>query len=78
MDDIKRAVDNINPYLTEHEVDVVTASRRPVFTDVIMDYGVYYSKSAGLILNSDEKDELVREGFSGEALSLCVRGHKML
>jgi hypothetical protein len=52
--------------LTEHEVDVVIASRRPVFTDVIMDYGVYYSKSAGLILNSDEKDELVREGFSDE------------
>jgi len=66
MGNSKRAVDNINPYLTEHEVDVVTASRRPTFTDVFMDYGVYYSKSAGLILNRDEKDELVRDRFPDE------------
>lgn len=59
----KRAVNNINPYLTEHEVDVVPASRRPLFTDIFMDYGVYYSKSAGLLLNQAEKDELVRDGF---------------
>lgn len=62
--DNKRLVTHINPYLTEHEVDVVTASRRPLFANAIMDYGVYYSKSAGLILNQDERDALVAEGLS--------------
>ncbi|MDF1835805.1 MAG: hypothetical protein P1U62_13130, partial [Alteraurantiacibacter sp. bin_em_oilr2.035] len=59
----KRAVRNINPYLTEHEVEVVTASRKPTFTRVAMDYGVYYSKSAGLILSSDEKRRLEEQGI---------------
>ena len=61
--DNKRAVENINPYLTEHKVDIVEASRYPICIDVGMDYGVYYSKSAGLILNSDEKETLLRSGL---------------
>lgn len=61
--DNKRAVSYINPYLTEHEVNVVTASRRPLFTGVSMDYGVYYSKSAGLILDKTERDALLAIGF---------------
>jgi hypothetical protein len=64
--DNKRIVENINSYLTEHEVDLVRASRRPIFTDVAMDYGVYYSKSAGLILSQDEKNELLKSGFPAE------------
>lgn len=59
----KRVVDNINPYLTEHKIDEVTASRRPIFVGVSMDYGVYYSKSAGLILESDEARNLVQSGL---------------
>lgn len=59
----KRVVENINPYLTEHKIDVVTASRRPVFVDVSMDYGVYYSKSAGLILEADEARSLIQNGL---------------
>jgi hypothetical protein len=59
----KRIVSHINPYLTEHEVDVVLASRRPLFVQSNMDYGVYYSKSAGLILEKAERDILVSEGL---------------
>ena len=61
--DNKRSVENINPYLTEHKVDIIEASRRPIFLNVVMDYGVYYSKSAGLILNADEKESLLHDGF---------------
>jgi hypothetical protein len=59
----RRSVSHINPYLTEHKISIVNASRRPIFTDAVMDYGVYYSKSAGLILDSTQKDELLRQGF---------------
>lgn len=60
--DDKRVVQNINPYLTDHKIDVITASRRPLSTDVAMDYGVYYSKSAGLILEPNEAQELKLAG----------------
>jgi hypothetical protein len=59
----RRAVENINPYLTEHKVDIVPPSRRPMFTRVAMDYGVYYSKSAGLILDPGEARALTQSGF---------------
>jgi hypothetical protein len=57
-DDQKADVEYINPYLTEHRVNIVTALRKPAFSDVALDYGVYYSKSAGLILSVDEAREL--------------------
>ena len=59
----KRSVENINPYLTEHKINIIKASRRPIFVEVGMDYGVYYSKSAGLILDAEEKESLLRDGF---------------
>lgn len=61
--DSRRAVDHINPYLTEHRIKIVEASRRPLFLEPVMDYGVYYSKSAGLILDPLEKEALLRDGF---------------
>jgi hypothetical protein len=61
--DSRRTVTHINPYLTEHRIKIVEASRRPLFVEPVMDYGVYYSKSAGLILESLEKDALLQEGF---------------
>jgi hypothetical protein len=64
----KRIVENINPYLTEHKIDIVPPSRRPVFVDVSMDYGVYYSKSAGLILQPNEARDLSQSGFPAELL----------
>ncbi len=60
----RREVTNINPYLTEHNISVVPASRRPIFSKVAMDYGVYYSKSGGLILDAQEKDSLRQGGLS--------------
>ena len=66
--DNSRVVDNINPYLTEHKVNLVASSRRPIFADVAMDYGVYYSKSAGLMLQPEEARELIASGFP-EALT---------
>jgi hypothetical protein len=64
----KRSVNNINPYLTEHKIDIVLASRRPIFVDISMDYGVYYSKSAGLILEPHEARTLSQSGFPSEYL----------
>ncbi|KHA51914.1 class I SAM-dependent DNA methyltransferase [Sulfitobacter geojensis] len=60
--DNRREVANINPYLTEHDINVVPAQKKPLFTKIPMEYGVYYSKSAGLILDSEDKDLLVQTG----------------
>ncbi len=74
----KRIVGYINPYLTEQQVEVVSASRNPLFTNVSMDYGVYYSKSAGLILNSDEKSELISKGFPANLLRKFLGSTKFI
>jgi len=59
-----REVANINPYLTEHNISFVPAEKKPRFTSIPMEYGVYYSKSAGLMLEPDEKDALLRSGLA--------------
>lgn len=59
----KRSVANINPYLTEHNVDIVTARKTPLFALISMEYGVYYSKSTGLILSPNEKNMLIDNGL---------------
>jgi hypothetical protein len=61
-ENVVREVGNINPYLTEHDISVVAAEKRPRSSDVAMEYGVYYSKSAGLMLDPDEKSALVNAG----------------
>ena len=58
-----REVEHINGYLTEHDVDPVSSSRKPVTPRVPMEYGVYYSKSAGLMLTRAERDELLQAGL---------------
>ena len=60
----KRIVQNINPYLTDHKIDLIAASRKPISTEAVMDYGVYYSKSAGLILDPQEAQDLKLAGVS--------------
>jgi hypothetical protein len=65
-DNSVREVANINPYLTDHNISVVSAEKKPRFTSIPMEYGVYYSKSAGLILDPDEKDELINEGLAAK------------
>lgn len=62
-DDKVREVSNINPYLTDHDISFVPAEKKPRDSNVAMQYGVYYSKSAGLMLNADEKDRLIGSGF---------------
>lgn len=62
-DDSRRIVSYINPYLTEQRIKIVEASRQPTFVEAPMDYGVYYSKSAGLILDAAERGALLQEGF---------------
>lgn len=61
-DDIKTQVPHINPYLTTHKITAVPASRKPKFITCAMDYGVYYSKSAGLMLEPDEKVAALSKG----------------
>jgi hypothetical protein len=60
----RREVGNINPYLTEQDIAVVPSQKKPLFTSVPMEYGVYYSKSAGLILDANEKEEVCKAGLS--------------
>lgn len=61
-----RDVANINPYLTDHEIAVVGSEKKPKWTGVMMEYGVYYSKSAGLMLESAEKLALAKQGVPDE------------
>ena len=67
-----RTVTNINPYLTEHRIKIVEASRVPLFIDEAMDYGVYYSKSAGLILDSQEMKILLKEGVPANLIKQFI------
>ncbi len=61
-EDEKKAVDHINPYLTSQKVQIIPASFKPIFNGIKMLLGVYYSKSAGLILTSDEAKNLLNKG----------------
>ena len=61
--DNKREVTNINPYLTEHYIDYIAALKKPRYTNIAMEYGVYYSKSEGLLLDLQTKDKLNKIGF---------------
>lgn len=63
-----REVDYINPYLTHHDITYVRSEKRPRSVGISMEYGVYYSKSAGLILDSDEKIGLVEQGVPSEMI----------
>lgn len=62
-DDTVREVTRINPYLTDHDIAFVAAERRPLWTSVPMEYGVYYSKSAGLILSREDKEAVIKSGL---------------
>lgn len=61
-DNDRRIVDYISPYLIAQNVKLVTASTKPLFHSILMQLGVYYSKSAGLILSDDESKELMANG----------------
>jgi len=61
--EIKKTVDYINPYLNNHKIEVIQPTKTPISEVNKMEYGIYYSKSSGLMLTSDEKAALLAEGF---------------
>jgi len=62
----KAVVEHINPYLTSHKIEIIQSLRTPMSTNVQMEYGVYYSKSAGLILSPSEYREIISLGVPEE------------
>lgn len=60
--EIGASVEHISPYLNTQKVDIVEARRTPLSLNAYLEYGVYYSRSAGLILSSDEMLSLKRLG----------------
>lgn len=76
--DTKAMVDHINPYLTSHRMDIVTALRIPAFSEVSLEYGVYYSKSAGLILSTEEAQEIRDSGVPGRYLREFIGSHEFI
>ncbi len=77
-DDAKAAVDHINPYLTAHRVEIVKALRSPAFLPISLEYGVYYSKSAGLIVSPDEERELKAAGVPSAYLRQFIGSHEFI
>lgn len=77
----KRIVDYINPYLNTQNVKIVNASSQPISHKIDMFLGVYYSKSAGLILSLKESTELVSAGVPKKFIkkflgsSELIQGH---
>jgi len=64
--------ENINPYLTTHKIDSIEASRKPLFKFTQMDYGIYYSRSAALILQTDEVVELKKAGIPSKFIKKFI------
>jgi len=60
------AVEHINPYLTHQKVRIVEASRKPIFAGISLEYGVYYSKSAGLIASPQEARVMTQAGVPNQ------------
>jgi hypothetical protein len=74
----KSVVEHINPYLTAHKVDIINAVREPKFSSISLEYGVYYSKSAGLILDPDEMLRLRSEGVPSKFLRKFIGSHEFI
>ena len=71
-------VNHINPYLTSHQVDIVGAARRPLAISIEMQYGVYYSKSAGLIVTPDEAHSIVCDGVPKKFLRQFIGSNEFI
>ena len=72
------AVEYINPYLTTQRVTLIKALRNPVFINAALEYGVYYSKSADLILSSAEADELRRAGVPSKFIKMFIGSNEFI
>ena len=69
---------HINPYLTPHEVDIVQSSRKPLSVPCPLDYGVYYSKSAGLIIEPDDARMLIDGGVPSRIIRSFIGSHEFI
>ncbi len=76
--DSKATVEHINAYLTAQKVAIVGALRKPAFSDIQLEYGVYYSKSAGLILTTDEALQLRKENVPDKFLRKFIGSHEFI
>jgi hypothetical protein len=74
----KAAVEHVNPYLTSHRVDIVEAIRKPAFSAVALEYGVYYSKSAGLMLSPSEARGIKATGVPERYLREFIGSHEFI
>ena len=72
------SVDHINPYLTPHQIEVVAPRKAPLCGEVPLEYGVYYSKSAGLILSPSESRELHGSGVARNLLRQFVGSQEFI
>lgn len=74
----QKEVDFINPYLLPNKVDIIPASNKPIFTDINMSLGVYYSKSAALILTKDEKNQLIEKGVPSKFIKRFLGSNEFI
>ncbi|MDO8355357.1 MAG: lactate dehydrogenase [Nitrospirota bacterium] len=77
-DDAKAVVEHINPYLTAHRVDIIKALRSPAFSQVALEYGVYYSKSAGLLVSAIEARDLRSASVPDKYLREFIGSHEFI
>jgi len=74
----RAVVDHVNPYLTSHQFDIISALRKPAFSDVELQYGVYYSKSASLMLSVDEAEEMRAAGVPAKYLRKFIGSQEFI
>jgi hypothetical protein len=72
------SVDYINPYLTTQRVNIVKALRKPAFIDAELSYGVYYSKSAALILSTREFENLIESGVPSKYFKKFIGSNEFI
>ena len=62
----------INAYLKRQKTEIIEESRMPLFCDIQLQYGVYYSKSASLLLSRNELIELIKSDFPRQLTRLFL------
>jgi hypothetical protein len=55
-----KKVSKISPYLIESDSEIIAETAKPLSLDLQMEYGIYYSKSKGLLLSPEEKVDLIK------------------
>ena len=76
--DAKTEVSCISPYLVPQDIDIIPTSRTPIFHNFTMLLGVYYSKSAGLILTKTEVEKLEKAGFPNKLLKRFLGSNEVI